>query len=179
MGMNLNPMTLEQINNIMNQNPILKPLIYSCIQDPILMNQVINILNVLNYNPLIMNQMRMQISQEMMNMNMMMMNNQMMNQRMEVNNFEDKQKNEGSEILINFRRNNPTFEKQLIKIYANPEDRVSTIIKKYRKKGNDYDEDRRFIFNAQILYPSVSLREAGITNNSNVFVVVTKGVQGG
>ena len=179
MGMNLNPMTLEQINNIMNQNPILKPLIYSCIQDPILMNQVINILNVLNYNPLIMNQMRMQISQEMMNMNMMMFNNQMMNQRMEVNNFEDKQKNEGSEILINFRRNNPTFEKQLIKIYANPEDRVSTIIKKYRKKGNDYDEDRRFIFNARILYPSVSLREAGITNNSNVFVVDTKGVQGG
>ena len=179
MGMNLNPMTLEQINNIMNQNPILKPLIYSCIQDPILMNQVINILNVLNYNPLIMNQMRMQISQEMMNMNMMMFNNQMMNQRMEVNNFEDKQKNEGSEILINFRRNNPTFEKQLIKIYANPEDRVSTIIKKYRKEGNDYDEDRRFIFNARILYPSVSLREAGITNNSNVFVVVTKGVQGG
>ena len=179
MGMNLNPMTLEQINNIMNQNPILKPLIYSCIQDPILMNQVINILNVLNYNPLIMNQMRMQISQEMMNMNMMMFNNQMMNQRMEVNNFEDKQKNEGSEILINFRRNNPTFEKQLIKIYANPEDRVSTIIKKYRKEGNDYDEDRRFIFNSRILYPSVSLREAGITNNSNVFVVVTKGVQGG
>ena len=179
MGMNLNPMTLEQINNIMNQNPILKPLIYSCIQDPILMNQVINILNVLNYNPLIMNQMRMQISQEMMNMNMMMFNNQMMNQRMEVNNFEDKQKNEGSEILINFRRNNPTFEKQLIKIYANPEDRVSTIIKKYRKKGNDYDEDRRFIFNARILHPSVSLREAGITNDSNVFVEVTRAMLGG
>ena len=88
----------------MNQNPILKPLIYSCIQDPILMNQVINILNVLNYNPLIMNQMRMQISQEMMNKNMMMFNDQIMNQRMEVNNFEDKQKNEGSEIIILFRR---------------------------------------------------------------------------
>ena len=178
MGMNLNPMTLEQINNIMNQNPILKPLIYSCIQDPILMNQVINILNVLNNNPLIMNQMKMQICQDMMNMNKMTFNNQMMNQRMEFNNFEDKQKNEGSEIEIIFKRSQ-TFKKNTIAIIANTKDKVSTIIEKYRKEGNDYDKSLKFIYNYRALHPSVTLEEAGMTDHSFVFVVVAKGIRGG
>ena len=162
MEMNLNPMTLEQINYIMNQNPTIKPMIYSCIQDPISLNQVLNILNVLNCNPFLMNQMRMQMNQEMMNM--------MMNMNMDMN--------QGKEVNIWFRKNSYESEKPII-ISARMKDKVSQIIEKYRKESNDYDEEIKFIFNAKVLHPSLTLEEAGLNENANVFVVVTKGVKGG
>ena len=158
MGMNLNPMTLEQINYIMNQNPTIKPMIYSCIQDPIILNQVMNILNVLNYNPSIMNQMRMQMNQEMMDMHMNMI--------------------QGREVNIYFRKNSYAMKKPIL-VVARMKDKVSQIIEKYRKESNDYDETIKFIFNAKALHTSLTLEEAGLQENANIFVVVTQGVQGG
>ena len=59
------------------------------------------------------------------------------------------------------------------------EDKVSDAIEKYRNDSNDRDQTKKFIFNAKPLHPSLKLIEAGITNNANVFVVVTKGIKGG
>ena len=193
MGMNLSPMTFEEIQYIMGQNPMIKTMIYTLIQNPIVMNQMMNIINVLNYNPLILNQIKSMMNQElfmnnqMMNMmnnqmmNMMnnqmmnMMNNQMMNQGNLGNNFKDKEVNENPVITIYFRkRDNPP-----IGIQCHKKDKVSDAIRKYRIKINDFDKSKKFIYNSIPLNPSLTLEEANISDNGNVFVVVTKGIKGG
>ena len=137
------------------------------------MNQVINIINVLNYNPLVLNQMKNLMTQEMMMQNQMNMM-KMMEQRMVINNSEDDKINEISTINIFFRyRDEPP-----VWIKGKPGDKVSEIIEKYRKESNDYDTTRKFIFNAKVLNESLTLVE-GLTDNANIFVVVTQGVRGG
>ena len=58
------------------------------------------------------------------------------------------------------------------------DEKVSDIIKKYRIKADDKDESKKFIFNAKALNVTLTVAEAGLTNNANVFVVTTKGVKG-
>ena len=65
-----------------------------------------------------------------------------------------------------------------IMIQCTPNDKVSDIIEKYRNKANDRDDTKKFIFNAKNLNASLSVAEAGITNNANIFVVATKGIKG-
>ena len=65
-----------------------------------------------------------------------------------------------------------------VTVQCNPEEKVSDIIEKYRNKVNDYDDSKKFIFNARNLNPSLSLVEAGIKNNSNIFVCRIKGIKG-
>ena len=65
-----------------------------------------------------------------------------------------------------------------IMVQCMPDDKVSDVIEKYRNKANDRDPSKKFIFNAKNLSPSLSVAEAGITNNANIFVVTTKGVKG-
>jgi len=65
-----------------------------------------------------------------------------------------------------------------VTVQCNPEEKVSDIIEKYRNKANDYDDSKKFIFNAKNLNPSLSLVEAGIKNNSNIFVCRIKGIKG-
>ena len=64
-----------------------------------------------------------------------------------------------------------------IMIQCTPNDKVSDIIEKYRNKANDHDDTKKFIFNAKNLNTSLSVAEAGITNNSPIFVVATKDIQ--
>ena len=54
--MNQNLITFEQINYIMGQNPMIKSLVFDCVENPIVINQALNIINTLYYNPLIFNQ---------------------------------------------------------------------------------------------------------------------------
>ena len=58
------------------------------------------------------------------------------------------------------------------------EEKVSDLINRYRTKANDHDKSKKFIFNAKALNVDLSVSEAGLTNNANVFVVTTKGVKG-
>jgi hypothetical protein len=53
---------------------------------------------------------------------------------------------------------------------------LSNVIKKYRQEANDYDEDIKFIFNAREINPNLTVGEAGLYNNSNIFVVKPKNV---
>ena len=55
-----------------------------------------------------------------------------------------------------------------------PDDKVSSIIERYRHLSLDYDNKKKFIFNAKNLSPHLTVAEAGITNNANIFVVPTK-----
>ena len=91
------------------------------------------------------------------------------------NNFEIKEQNENSTINIIFRKQkNPS-----IYIQCRKEDKVSDVIRKYRIESGDNDNTVKFIFNAMILNPLLTIEEAGMTENGNVFVVVTKDVKGG
>ena len=56
-----------------------------------------------------------------------------------------------------------------------PSDKVSDIIEKYRNKANDRDSNKKFIFNAHVLDPLLTVTESGIEKNlANIFVVSTK-----
>ena len=78
-------------------------------------------------------------------------------------------------INVNFRVSGSASQPiSLVNIQSNPEEKVSDIIEKYRNKANDYDDSKKFIFNAKNLNPNLSVAEAGITNNANIFVVRIK-----
>ena len=51
------------------------------------------------------------------------------------------------------------------------DEKVSDIIERYRNKANDFDQTKKFIFNAKILKPNLTLEESGISNNANIFVL--------
>ena len=57
-------------------------------------------------------------------------------------------------------------------------ERVSDLIQRYRTKSGDRDPSKKFIFNAKNLNQSLTIEEAGITNNGNIFVVTTQGIKG-
>ena len=65
-----------------------------------------------------------------------------------------------------------------IMIQCMPDEKVSDIIKKYQAKSGDNDTEKKFIFNAKNLSPTLTVAEAGITHNANIFVVATKGIKG-
>ena len=120
----------------------------------------------------------------MMNMNLRnMMNNwTMMNQEMKENNYKDKDTvlEDNSQISIIFRRSGASkASEQPIMIQCSRKDKVSDVIKKYRNESQDFDETKKFIYNAIQLNPSLTLEEANMCNNANVFVVVTQGIVGG
>ena len=53
-------------------------------------------------------------------------------------------------------------------------EKISDIIQKYRQKSSNYDINIKFIWNAKDLNHSLTVAEAGITNNANIFVVKTR-----
>ena len=82
--------------------------------------------------------------------------------------------NKPKEISIAFRKegqNGPIY------IQCNINEKVSDLIEKYRIKCGDRDLSKKFIFNAKFLNFSLTLEEAGLTNNSNVFVIKVKGIK--
>ena len=75
-------------------------------------------------------------------------------------------------IYVNFRVSEQTLKP--IRFLCNPGDKISDIIKEYRKLSGDYDQSKKFIFNAKDLNQSLCAWEAGIENNANIFVVSAK-----
>jgi hypothetical protein len=57
----------------------------------------------------------------------------------------------------------------IIKIQSN--DLISTLIEKYRKKANFYEQEAYFIYNEKILNPSLTITQGGITDNAIIFVI--------
>ena len=73
-------------------------------------------------------------------------------------------------LTIFFRRSEPN--PVVINCYSN--DSVLSVIEKYRIISNDRDTSKKFIYNAKRLQFDKNMAEAGITNNSNIFVVKGK-----
>ena len=69
-------------------------------------------------------------------------------------------------------------ETQNLNIQCTGDEKVSALIQRYRDKSGDHDNTKRFIFNAKNLNQKLTVNQAGITNNSNIFVVNTQGMKG-
>ena len=139
-----------------------------------------NYINNNMINPLMMNN----------NGNMMSSYNQksMMN-RMNLN-FNRQSLNTGSRSSTNqTSNNNPNIINVLFRvsdeanqnnytIHCNLSDKVSDIIKKYRKKASDSDPTKQFIFNGQKLKRDLTANEQGLTNQAIILVITARNVKG-
>ena len=70
--------------------------------------------------------------------------------------------------------------KPLVTIQCSLNDKVSTIIQAYRNKTQDFDaEHEKFIYNAKRLNETLTVAEAGMSNNSVVYVINDRDLEGG
>lgn len=82
-----------------------------------------------------------------------------------------------SEINVIFRKSG--INEDIIPIQCSLEDKVSYLINKYRVEADDFAKEKKFIFNAILLHESETIKEAGIGNNSIIYVTDNRGVKGG
>ena len=138
-----------------------------------------------------------QMNQNMMNMLLNQMNNnQMQNLANNAQNFQNQQQqnnenfnnnqfniqqNQDNEtrLEITFIKNNQNEPKRSIKIFSLDSEKVGDIIEKYRIKADDKNKKEKFIYNAKQLNPDLTVAEAGLINQSKIFVMVTEKVYGG
>ena len=140
---------------------------------------------------------KMENKMEIQNMNQrnMMMNNQMMNLlsmnlmlstklneinfnnllKNNCNNTSDNEVYQNSNTFINIKFRS---SHELYVIQIDLDDKVSKLIEKYNLKANDNDMSKKFIFNSKVLNDSLTIREAGLHNQANIFVVRTKAIKG-
>ena len=60
----------------------------------------------------------------------------------------------------------------------NSDEKVSTLIQKYRNKSGDFETNKKYICNAKTLNPSLNCTEARLSDNSNIFVINTRVIEG-
>ena len=82
-------------------------------------------------------------------------------------------------ITIIFKRGDRSEKSgQSLVIQSNLDEKVSSIIKRYRNKTFSFERELQFIFNAMPLNPSLTVSEAGLKNNSQIVVVYTEKIIG-
>ena len=193
--MDENKMFSMQIMGDLNQNPILKNMVSSLIFNPFLIEKMINILTILKYNPSVRNQIQSNLNLQLsplnyqrINQNLNMNINPMVkpnynisapNQMMNVDSMNKPKESEDSQInnyiSVVFRKSGEdTKIYPPIMMQCNKNEKVSDLIERYRIKSGDRDLSERFIYNAKDLNFSLSVEEAGISNNSNIFMIKVK-----
>ena len=135
-----------------------------------------------------------QMNQNMMNMLMSQMNNnQMQNLANNAQNFQNQQQQNNENfnnnqantqqnqdrLEITFIKNNQNEVQRSIKIFCLNTEKVGDIIKKYRVKADDNNPNEKFIYNAKKLNEDLTVAEAGLINQSKIFVMVTENIVGG
>ena len=137
--------------------------------------------NDINQNKNINVQMQQQMMQQQ-QIQQQMMQQQMMQQQMmaaaQMQNILNDPINAGISVVFRPSGSSNNFLKMApTRVLCDPNEKVSSIIEKYRMQTGDYDLDKIFIFNAKKLAPSLTLAEAGLINNSVIFVVTTRGIK--
>ena len=77
------------------------------------------------------------------------------------------------EINVKFRGNQNS---PLIIVKCQPDEKVFSMINKYRVKSNDYEQKIRFIYNCKTLNMNSTLVKEGIYDNCEVLVLCTKNI---
>ncbi len=145
--------------------------------------------NGMGMNPGMMNN---QMGTGMMNPLQLMMNNNMANLNQQANNLrgffnDNNNNNDQNKTEINNDENMHVFFRvggntgpvsSTLKIQFKSNEKVSDLIQRYRDKSGDNDKTKKFIYNAKSLSEEMTVEQAGITKNSNIFVVAMKGIKG-
>ena len=112
-------------------------------------------------------------------MNMDMGSNMNMNRNIDmgmmnmmINNQPFQKEDESNKITLIFRYKDKSYTQ-----YCNLIDKFELVKKKITKKLK-LDGNEKFIFNAKQVAPNLTVAEAGMTNNSNIFIISTEGVKG-
>jgi FtsZ-binding cell division protein ZapB len=156
---------INQIYQQLNEINILK-------QEINTINNKINSLSIPTNSLMLNNQFPTYFNQMDLN-NINQMNN---NNDMGYNNFLSDKKSENKNLQVIFRpsgdlaRNN----EPPITIACLPSDKIRDIIHKYRAKANNFNTKVRFIYNAKDLNPTLTVAEAGLCDNCNIFVFYKK-----
>jgi hypothetical protein len=184
--MNMNNMNNNMNNNMMNMNNNMMNMNNN------MNNNMMNMNNNMNNNMVKMNNM---------NNNMMNMNNNMMNMNNMNNNYMNTNNNfghnnndfnkinimnnnnlnkqiESKGIELYFRYSNDWQNKDKISIQALLDEKISTIIDRFRCKTQDSDISLKFKYNAKELNPSLTLAESKIEDGSVIYVVRRKSIKG-
>ena len=205
--MNMNSMNQMGNQNMMNQNMGMGGMNnMSGMNNQNMMNQNMGMGGMNNMNPMMQNMMGQTnmmnnpaLMQQMLMMQMNMQNMQMKNMQNQMQNYlnngsqnignqsQSQFKNESQSQSISsssggkcviFRKSGEGQQGAPIMVQCLDSDKVSEVINRYRAKSGDQDPSKKFIFNAKALNASLSVAEAGLTDNANIFVVATRGVKG-
>ena len=95
----------------------------------------------------------------------------LMNQQME-DKHEEEEIPENIAVIFRNNKDAPIY------IKCNINEKMSKVIERYKEKASDFSKTIKFIFNAKPINPCVTVDEAGICHNGNIFVVETKEVTG-
>ena len=97
-------------------------------------------------------------------------NNNLMNYSL--NNISDDNKT----ITVIFRGSLELGKIPHVGIQCLDDDKISSLIEKFRRKTNFDDKNVKFIYNAKQLYSNLTVREACVINNTNIFVVIPNSI---
>ena len=77
----------------------------------------------------------------------------------------------GEKMGVFFRTRDYKDKPYIINVQCSSDEKVSDIIQRYREKSGDYDENRKFVFNAKSLVKGLTVAEAGLNNSAYIFVI--------
>ena len=189
-----NPMNLMNQMNMMNQMNIMQGMgtvagmgnmgnmgNMGMMNPSIIQQQQEMMNNYMQQQQMLINQQNMQNMLNQAN-NQQQFNQNFMQQQQIINNNPNMNNSPNSDfITILFKlqiTNGPDREPYSIQCTLN--DKVSDVIKQFRNKANDFDfQHEKFIFNAKRLCETLTVAEAGMSNNSIVYVINDKDLKGG
>ena len=151
----------------------------SAMNNQMFMNNNMNLSNPMmnpnfNNNPL-----QQQYLQQQQMLEQLMHQQQLMYQQLIQQQQMNNMKKEKEQYITVIFRDGRMGEQNPIMIPCSIHDKVSDIIEKYKNMAKNSTETQKFIYNAQALNPNLTLAEAKLVNNANIFVVETEGVRGG
>ena len=129
-------------------------------------------------NPIINDQMQQQMMQQQILQQQMLQQQMMQQQILQQQMMQQQMEMQNQYIRVIFRQNGENSKNiPPITIQCKLGDSVSSMIEKYRNASGDKDPYRKFIYNAKSLDPFLTLSSSKISDNSNIFVVSTRGIK--
>ena len=172
--MNIN-MNNNMIDNMMNNN-LNNNMMNNNINNNMMNNNLNNNNNMMNNNMINNNmnniidenQMKQQMFQQQMMAQPQMMNQQTMMSMSKlpktvVNNFNN------NVYSITFKQSNGQGVPIMMQCF--PDEKISSIIEKYRILSGDDNPNCKFVFNSNMLNPNLNIEESGIRDNDEIFII--------
>ena len=175
---NQNNMMMNNQNNMMMNNP--NNMMMNQMMNPAMMQQNQNMMNQLL--------MQQQIQQNMWNPQAMMQQQQQQNailqsmiQQQQQNNNQVNTSTNPNFITIRFKLQLRRDQNNEFSIYCTLNDKISEVISRFRTKAQDVEDlkHEKYIFNAKRLNETLTVAEAGMSNNSVVYVINDRDLEGG